>query len=263
MKSKANFKVVISLLVFACIALSVMFLINVPYQGVANALEPEPTVSWNGNQITWTEVPGATEYYLEFYNILSGRLLKEDYVSDNTPFDYSAYLLPENQYFANVCALKDGEIWSDYGQSEIKTIEGTRQSMTAITISGNIVSWQTVPNANGYEVQLKKKLDEYNYKYINKFSVADGTSKDISASVRQNGAGIYKVECYAYKHFVGNMLTNWGDNSASLSVSLEFEDSNSLNIPESVVNKGIDSIDIGASGAVSGGFEPYEYSAKG
>ncbi|MCI1693997.1 hypothetical protein [Aneurinibacillus aneurinilyticus] len=166
---------------------------------VSTQLTTPSKLSITGTTVSWYAVPNATKYLIEIY--------KEDETKEKTlenvtatSIDLATENLAVGKYKVKVQAIGNGSTYGDSALSSFSSlITLTTQLATPskLSITGTTVSWEEVPNATKYMVEIYKE-DRSKWK-----TVSNGMTTSIDLSIQRPPAGKYTVKVKA----VGNGST--------------------------------------------------------
>lgn len=173
------------------------------YTSNVDKLEEPHGLQWLGNQAAWEYVDGAIEYELSLYNHLGERVIRKTITE--CPVDLSEYN-PQDGWTFNVQAQTNGAL-NDKRNSNVaespKKGSGTRTINTVD--SGNalnmkiteseVLMWDEVPGATGYQVVLKNPIGFEIYRWDNDLTNNARVLSIISEMDRLKvGTGHYRIE---------------------------------------------------------------------
>ncbi len=132
-----------------------------------------PTLTLNGNVVSWTAVANASKYEVFVNGTSKGQITATSYTINATTL---------GDYIVKVLAVSGDDQHEDSAQSNsvTYTLVATKLAAPQISIFGRIISWPEVANATGYEV------------FVNGVSI--GTQAGLSYELTQTDIGIYEVE---------------------------------------------------------------------
>lgn len=144
MKSKKTILVIV--LLALCLAATVAC------KPVGGGTLASPTITLEGNVVSWQAVENATGYSVK---------VGSDAAVSVTTTSYTVSKTAAGSYKITVTAVSSDEKWKESAPSNEVTYvvedggsEKTALTAPVITLSGNTVSWQAVPNAVSYDVKV-------------------------------------------------------------------------------------------------------------
>lgn len=164
---------------------------QVTYVVAANKLD-KPALSLSGKTVTWQIIPNASSYDVYVNDVKAVTQIETEYtIATNNVGTYKI----------QVVAISSNALYTSSDKSDAVnyTVESTLLSPPVLTIDGNVVSWDAVPNAQSYEV------------FVNDRSV--GKQSELTYEVTETAVGKYFV---AVKAIAGSAL--YRDSGASYSV---------------------------------------------